>query len=125
MSASRFPAMLLICATILCTHVSSATAQTPSLAPSTVASPVLNGQAASPTGPRWDALPVGVQSQALAPQSVAPLAAPSMGRRQSTALIIVGGAAILVGAVIGGTPGTVFIVGGAVVGLYGLYEYLQ
>jgi hypothetical protein len=52
-----------------------------------------------------------------------------MQRRQSagkpTALMIVGGAAILVGAVIGDAPGTLFMVGGAVALLYGLYLYLQ
>jgi hypothetical protein len=39
--------------------------------------------------------------------------------------MIVGGASLLVGAIIGGDAGTVFMVGGAVVGLYGLYKYLQ
>jgi len=39
--------------------------------------------------------------------------------------MIVGGAAILVGAIVGDTAGNVFMVGGAVVGLYGLYKYLQ
>ena len=52
-----------------------------------------------------------------------------MQRRQSAgkpvALMIVGGAAILVGAVIGDAPGTLFMVGGAVALLYGLYLYLQ
>ena len=46
-----------------------------------------------------------------------------LGRAQ--AMMIVGGAAILVGAIIGDDPGTVLMVGGAVVGLYGLYKYLQ
>jgi hypothetical protein len=53
----------------------------------------------------------------------------AMQRRQSAgkpvALMIVGGAAILVGAVIGDAPGTLFMVGGAVALLYGLYLYLQ
>lgn len=55
--------------------------------------------------------------------------AAEMQRRQSAgkpvALMIVGGAAILVGAVIGDAPGTLFMVGGAVALLYGLYLYLQ
>jgi hypothetical protein len=55
-----------------------------------------------------------------------PLIAPNRaGLGQSRAMMIVGGAAVIVGAVIGGTPGTLFMVGGAVVGLIGLYEYLQ
>lgn len=54
-----------------------------------------------------------------------PSAASSAGLTQSQALMIVGGAAILVGAIVGDTAGDVFMVGGAVVGLYGLYRYLQ
>ena len=57
------------------------------------------------------------------------ISAAEMQRRQSAgkpvALMIVGGAAILVGAVIGDAPGTLFMVGGAVALLYGLYLYLQ
>ncbi len=50
---------------------------------------------------------------------------PATDRTQSRAMMIVGGAALIVGAVIGGTPGTVVMVGGAVVGLFGLFDYLQ
>ena len=61
--------------------------------------------------------------------NVSDLTAAEMQRRQSAgkpvALMIVGGAAILVGAVIGEAPGTLFMVGGAVALLYGLYLYLQ
>ena len=39
-------------------------------------------------------------------------------------LMIFGGAALLTGVIIGGDAGTVIAVGGAVVGLYGLYVYL-
>jgi hypothetical protein len=45
--------------------------------------------------------------------------------RQNTTLMIVGGAAIIVGAVIGGDAGTIFMVGGGVIGLIGLYRHLQ
>ena len=44
---------------------------------------------------------------------------------QPKALMIVGGAAFVAGAIIGDTAGTLFMVGGAGVGLYGLYQYLQ
>ena len=44
---------------------------------------------------------------------------------QPVALMVVGGAALLTGLIIGGDAGTVIAVGGALVGLYGLYEYLQ
>ena len=39
--------------------------------------------------------------------------------------MVVGGAAVLVGLVIGGSAGGAIAIGGAVAGLIGLYEYLQ
>jgi len=62
------------------------------------------------------------------PESTAPRAlyAPQRANLgQARALMIVGGAAILAGAIIGDDPGAIIMVGGAVVGLIGLYEYLQ
>jgi hypothetical protein len=38
--------------------------------------------------------------------------------------MIVGGAALVVGAVIGGDAGTLVMLGGAGIGLYGLYLFL-
>ena len=40
-------------------------------------------------------------------------------------MMIVGVAGLIAGALIGDTPGTVIMVGGAVIGLVGLYDYLQ
>ena len=40
-------------------------------------------------------------------------------------MMIVGGAALIAGGFIGGAAGTLIMVGGAVLGLYGLYDYLQ
>ena len=48
-----------------------------------------------------------------------------MNLGQARALMIVGGAAILAGAIIGDDAGGIIMVGGAVIGLIGLYEYLQ
>ena len=39
--------------------------------------------------------------------------------------MIVGGVALLTGAIIGGDAGLMISVGGAVVGLWGLYQFLQ
>jgi len=75
-------------------------------------------------GPARDALAAGVRISRPG-TNVSPMAASGAGLSQSQALMIVGGAAILVGAIVGDTAGTVFMVGGAVVGLYGLYKYLQ
>lgn len=52
-------------------------------------------------------------------------AAPRKGYGQPVALMVVGGAAVLTGLIIGDAPGTIIAVGGAVMGLYGLFEYLQ
>ena len=38
--------------------------------------------------------------------------------------MIVGGAALIVGAVIGDDAGTIVMIGGAAMGLYGLYRFL-
>ena len=57
---------------------------------------------------------------------VAAAAAPARGGYgQPVALMVVGGAAVLVGLVIGGGAGTAIAIGGAVAGLVGLYQYLQ
>jgi hypothetical protein len=44
---------------------------------------------------------------------------------QARAMMIVGVAGLIAGALIGDTPGTIIMVGGAVIGLVGLYDYLQ
>ena len=44
--------------------------------------------------------------------------------RNAVAMMIVGGAALLVGAVIGNDAGTIVMLGGAGIGLYGLYLFL-
>jgi hypothetical protein len=76
-------------------------------------------------GPSRDGLRAGVHLAETARPSQ-PLAAPNhAGLGEARAMMIVGGAALIVGAVIGDTPGTLIMVGGAVVGLVGLYRYLQ
>ena len=52
-------------------------------------------------------------------------AAPRGGRSNGQALMIVGGAAILTGIVVGNSAGYAISIAGAVIGLYGLYQYLQ
>lgn len=68
---------------------------------------------------------VGVHRLQPAP---APLGKPAPFRgdtRQNRALMIVGGAAMLTGMVVDGDAGTLISVGGGVVFLWGLYQYLQ
>ena len=45
--------------------------------------------------------------------------------RRSETLMIVGGAIFLAGAIIGDDAGTIIMISGAAVGIYGLYLYLQ
>ncbi|MEO7521988.1 MAG: hypothetical protein ABIW79_09245 [Gemmatimonas sp.] len=57
-----------------------------------------------------------------------PLPAPRQDNgssRTNTALLIVGAAAIVLGAAVGDEAGTVLIIGGAGIGLYGLYRLLN
>jgi hypothetical protein len=39
--------------------------------------------------------------------------------------MIVGGAVLIVGAIVGNTSGTIIMIGGGVIGIIGLYRYLQ
>lgn len=78
--------------------------------------------AAMPAGPTLDAAAVGARHASVATTAAA---APRGGYGQSVALMVVGGAAVLVGLIIGGGAGTAIAIAGAVAGLYGLYQYLQ
>jgi hypothetical protein len=64
-------------------------------------------------------------AQQLVPAEPVFRAAESSSATASKAMMIVGGAGLIVGAVVGGTPGAVVMVGGTVVGLVGLWNYLK
>ena len=57
--------------------------------------------------------------------AAAPLPATGQHLGEAKAEMAVGGAAIVVGALIGGDGGSVLMFGGAIVGLYGLWNYLK
>jgi hypothetical protein len=87
---------------------------------------VVTASVAAPGGPTLDGATVGIRHSA--EQGVTQPANVGAAVRhgdQSTAFMIVGGAAFIAGALITGDAGTVIMVGGAAVGLYGLYLYLQ
>jgi hypothetical protein len=97
-------------------------AQSVSFAPAPAVAPAVAAEpAAAPVGPTLDAASVGVHHKAAETNA----AARRGGYGQGEALMIVGGAAVLVGLLIGGGAGNAIAVGGAIVGLVGLYEYLQ
>jgi hypothetical protein len=74
------------------------------------------------TGPTLDAASVAVR-HVESPVTASP--ARHAGYGQPVALMVVGGAAVLTGLIIGDSAGAAIAVGGAVVGLIGLYQYLQ
>lgn len=68
---------------------------------------------------------VGVRRASDAPLPLKNPAPFRVDTRQNRALMIVGGAGMLSGAVIGGDAGTLISVGGTVVFLWGLYQFLN
>jgi hypothetical protein len=99
-----------------------AAAQSLALAPSPSTGEVAAPAAEPTTGPTLASASVAVR-HAEAPVTSAP--ARRGGYGQPVALMVVGGAALLTGLIIGNDAGTAIAVGGAVVGLIGLYQYLQ
>jgi len=74
-------------------------------------------------GPRLANARVAVHAES-APIGAAPVIQNRSSNRNAVALMAVGGAALVIGAVIGDDAGTLVMLGGAVVGLYGLYLFL-
>lgn len=88
--------------------------------------PVVTASIASPAGPSLDDATVGIRhNSAAVATNHADVGAAVRHGEQSTVLMIVGGATLLAGAVIGGDAGTIIMIGGAAIGIYGLYLYLQ
>jgi len=75
------------------------------------------------SGPTMQSSTVGVRANVGQPAPVNAPVTPSTGH--SPALMIVGVAALLVGAVVGGSAGTIVMIVGGVMGLVGLWNYLQ
>jgi len=92
------------------------------------AGPVLDASAALATTPAPDfALMSGGDTSGVEASASTFVAPPLPGvERTSTdvALMIVGGAALIIGSVIGDDAGAMMMVGGGVLGLVGLYRYL-
>lgn len=76
-------------------------------------------------GPTVSANTAGVRAPAVAQNVNARAADAHMGAGQNVALMVVGGAALIIGAIMGHTAGALIAVAGAVVGLYGLYHFIQ
>ncbi|MBI1809650.1 MAG: hypothetical protein HYR75_07115 [Gemmatimonadetes bacterium] len=90
-------------------------------APAPASAPVAVAQPSA--GPRVDQARAGIREAAPAPLP-APAPRP-VDTGHNRALMIVGAAALIVGAVMDNTAGHVIMAGGAVIGLYGLYKFLE
>jgi hypothetical protein len=80
-------------------------------------------------GPSLSAASSGLRAPVADRATVADTEPAILARRQrvsqAQALMIVGGATFLAGAIIGDDAGTLIMIGGAGIGIYGLYLYLQ
>jgi hypothetical protein len=84
------------------------------------------GPAALPAAsfaPTLTAVRFGLTAEADARPADLNASAARMSRREGRILALVGGAAVITGILIGGDAGTVIAIGGAGIGLYGLYVW--
>ena len=82
----------------------------------------------SSSGPTIQSAAVGFRlHESRADASTKMTAAPLLARHQGqdVALMAVGVGAMIAGALIGDTPGTIILIGGAAMALFGLYHYLE
>ena len=121
---SRFPVLV---AAMVFGLATIARAQTTAVNDTTTANPAADSLVAPHVAitSSIDAPPAAVHRTA-APRSLdAAMAATRKNLGPARAMMIVGGVGFVAGALIGGDAGTIVMLGSAVVGLYGLYQYLQ
>jgi cytochrome c biogenesis protein CcdA len=78
-------------------------------------------------GPTVQAASIGFRVKEAKVDASTKVTAAQIGRHQGqdVALMAVGAGAMIVGALVGDTAGTIILIGGAAVALYGLYHYLE
>jgi len=93
--------------------------------PVTSGAPQLNQDL--PKGPTLKAAAVGFRSNVAKVDASTKITAAPLRRHegQDVALMVVGVGAMIVGALVGDTAGTIILIGGAGMALYGLYHYLE
>lgn len=105
-------------------HLLIATLVVSLLAAAPVAAQQAAQQTAQQVGPTMHSNTVGVRAiQPLATSELAPMHYDATNR--NITLMIVGGAGLLIGSIIGGDTGTIVMVGSGVIGLIGLFRYLN
>lgn len=113
----------LFAALALVTVSTAVPAQSSSFAPAPDLTP---GSAVEAVGPRLEASRAGVViAPSVTVERVAPAPMYKKANIRGRNLMIIGGAAILGGAIVGGDAGNLVSLGGLGVGLYGLYVYLN
>jgi hypothetical protein len=127
LTASRFFAIAtaFVVAVPLAAQQASFGSAARTIVPVAVAAPASAVAAAPVVGPMLqpDAVTARLPVAATAP---VPMPMYSNGENsENVALMVVGGAGLLVGAVIGGRSGTILMLGGGIVGLVGLFRFLQ
>lgn len=114
---------LLLATLALVAGSSAARAQESLFAPGVARTSV---RAVAPAGPRLDAARTGiVLAPVVASEPMVPAPMYRKANVRGRNLMILGGAAILGGAIVGGDAGNLVSLGGLGVGLYGLYIYLN
>lgn len=108
---------------VVATVASSIPIVTPIVMPRAVTDRVLAPAPVIPAGVTQSNAAVGSHANAVASAPYAMRASSSSPR--SSAMMVVGGAAFIVGAVVGGKSGTAVMIGGGILGLVGLWNYLQ
>lgn len=88
------------------------------------AAPQAQTQTRAAAGPTMSSNVAGIK-RTTAAAAKAPAAEARLGAGRNVAMMVVGGAAIIIGAIIGGTAGVLIAVAGAAIGLYGLYNFVQ
>jgi hypothetical protein len=93
-----------------------------SVVPSLAGAQQANAPVAPQGGPTLEALVTGIQAP---PAASVAFSQQRQNVGRPVAMMVVGGAAVILGAFIGGDIGLLFMIGGAVALLIGLYRYLQ
>lgn len=95
------------------------------LAPVSPTPVVATAPAPSSAMVRPDLAGIQTRADANAPLVVSSAAAGGLNQGEGVALMAVGGAGLVAGLLIGGSAGSAVAIGGLVVGLVGLYEYVR
>ncbi|MBK7906415.1 MAG: hypothetical protein IPJ78_07610 [Gemmatimonadetes bacterium] len=124
----NFAVLVLVLAIAPCSARAQQTAAGESLVPVAPALRAATTEASAEArldGPRVETARAGVRALAPVEARTAPAPMRRADTKQSRTYMILGGAALLGGAIIGDGVGSIIMLGGLGVGLYGLYLYLQ